>query len=133
MDCEKRMTISVLGALSFTLWLANPALRQSNSELRLKATDPTGLGVRCSVKLASEANQYHQDFLTDDSGALAVNHFPFGIYHVSVEHPGFAPFSGSVEIRSAIPAEYEIKLVVAQLNTAVVVKEEETLVDPHRT
>jgi isopentenyl diphosphate isomerase/L-lactate dehydrogenase-like FMN-dependent dehydrogenase len=76
--------------------------------------------------MASEANQYHQDFLTDNSGALAVNHLPFGIYHVSVEHQGFAPFSGSVEIRSTIPAEYETKLAVAQLNTAVVVKEEET-------
>src|ERR1700757_1076944 len=96
MNCEKRITISMLGAVSFALWLAIPDLGQSNAgELRLKVNDPSGLGVKSSVELASEANQYHQDFLTDDSGALTVNHLPFGIYHVSVEHGGFAPFSGS--------------------------------------
>lgn len=128
------MTIRVLAALTLALWLAISVLAQSNSgELRLKVTDPAGLAVRISVELASEANRYRQDFVTDDSGALTVNHLPFGIYRVSVEHTGFAPFSGSAEIRSAIPVEYEIKLSVAQLNTAVVVKNQETLVDPHRT
>ena len=105
MNCERRMPISVLGALSLALWLAISALGQSNAgELRLKVSDPAGLGVKSSVELASEANQYRQNFVTDDSGALAVNHLPFGIYRVSLEHAGFAPFSGSVEIRSAIPS-----------------------------
>ena len=134
MNCDRRMPISVLGALSFALWLAIPALGQSNAgELRLKVNDPSGLGVRSSVELASAANQYRHDFVTDDSGVLTVNHLPLGIYRISAEHAGFAPFSSSVEIRSAIPREFEIRLAVAQLNTAVVVKEEETLVDPHRT
>lgn len=122
----------VLGILSLTLWLAITAAGQSNAgELRLKVTDPAGLGVKSSITLASEANQYHQSFVTDDFGVVAVNHLPFGIYQLSLDHPGFAPFSGSVEIRSAIPAEYEIKLAVAEMNTAVLVKEQETLIDPH--
>jgi outer membrane cobalamin receptor len=134
MNREKQLTISALGALGFVLWVATAALGQSNAgELRLKVTDPAGLGVRSSVELASESNRYRQNFVTDDSGALTVNHLPFGIYRVLVEHSGFAPFSGSVEIRSAIPMEFVVRLAVAQLNTAVVVKDEQTLVDPHRT
>src|SRR3984893_1775035 len=134
MNCEKQITIRTLGALSFALWMAISVLGQSNQgEMRLKVNDPSGLGVKSSVELASEANQYRQNFVTDDSGALTVNHLPFGIYRVSLEHAGFAPFSGSLEIRSAIPMEFEIRLAVAELNTAVVVKDEETLVDPHGT
>ena len=134
---HKRLTASellALAALSLALWAAIPALGQSNAgELRLNVSDPAGLGVRSTVVLASEANQYRQSFVTDELGALVVNHLPLGIYRVTVEHAGFAPFLGAVEIRSAVPAEYEVKLAVAELNTAVVVKEQETLIDPHRT
>src|ERR1700680_4463752 len=113
MNCERLMPMSALGALSFALWLAIPALGQSNAgELRLKVNDPSGLGVRSSVELASAANQYRHDFVTDDSGVLTVNHLPLGIYHISAEHPGFATFSCSVEIRSAIPRELASGLAV---------------------
>src|SRR6202049_3466280 len=122
MNCEKRITLRTHGALGLVLWMAISVLGQSNQgEMRLKVNDPSGLGVKSSVKLASEANQYRQDFVTDDSGALTVNHLPFGIYSVSVERAGFAAFFGSVEIRSAIPMEFEIRLAVAQMNTSVVV------------
>ena len=122
----------MLSALSFALWLTIPAAGQSNAgELRLKVTDPAGLGVKSSVALTSEANQYRQSFATDDLGTIEINHLPLGIYRISVEHAGFGPFSGSLEIRSAVPVEYEVKLCVAELNTAVVVKEQETLIDPH--
>ena len=111
-----------------------PAAGQSNAgELRLKVVDPAGLGVKSSITLASEANQYRESFLTDDFGGLDVNHLPLGIYQVSVEHQGFEPFSQSIEIRSAIPIESEIKLIMAEVNTAILVKEQETLIDPHRS
>jgi outer membrane cobalamin receptor len=127
-----RLLASVLGALNFMIWLTIPATGQSNAgELRLKVADPTGLGVKSSVAVTSEANQYRRSFVTDDFGILEVNHLPLGIYELSLNHPGFAPFSGSVEIRSAIPVEYLIKLSVAEVSTAVLVKEQETLIDPH--
>src|SRR5690348_18497697 len=106
-----------------------PAAGQSNAgELRLKVADPTGLGVKSSVTLASEANQYRQSFVTDDFGVLDVNHLPLGIYQLSLRQPGFAPFSGSVEISSAMTAEYIITLNVAEVNTTVLVTEQMTLI-----
>jgi outer membrane cobalamin receptor len=107
---------------------------QSNvGELRLKVTDPSGSGVKSSVELVSEANEFRKTFVTDDSGSVAAKRLPFGVYRIQVEQQGFAPFRDSVEIRSAVPAEYHIALVMAAVNTSVTVKDTETLIDPHRT
>lgn len=111
------------------------ALRgQSNTgELRLKITDPAGLGVQSTVELVSEANQFRQTFRTDDAGDFIAKRLPFGVYGIRVQREGFALFSDSLEIRSAMPAEYHVTLNVAAVNTSVVVNDADTLIDPHRT
>src|ERR1700688_507302 len=107
---------------------------QSNvGELRLRVTDPSGSGVKSLIEVVSEANQFRKTFVTDDSGSVAAKRLPFGVYRIQVEQQGFAPFSESVEIRSAVPAEYHIALAMAAVNTSVTVKDTETLIDPHRT
>src|SRR6202166_3167277 len=107
---------------------------QSNvGELRLRVTDPSGSGVKSSVELVSEANEFRKTFVTDDSGSVAAKRLPFGLYRIQVEQQGFAPCSETVEIRSAVPAEYHITLTMAAVNTSVTVKDTETLIDPHRT
>jgi hypothetical protein len=112
---------------------AIPAFGQSETgELRLKVTDSSGLAVKSVVDLVSEANQFHQAFETDDGGNVTAKRIPFGLYRVQVQHQGFASYSDSVEVRSAIPAEYTIKLSVASVSTSVTVKETETLIDPYR-
>jgi hypothetical protein len=111
---------------------AIPVFGQSNTgELRLKVTDAAGLGVKSVVELASEANQFHQAFETDDMGNVTAKRLPFGVYRVQVQLQGFAPFSDSVEVRSAIPAEHTIKLGLAAVSTSITVNETETLIDPH--
>ena len=117
------------------LFLSTASLwAQSNmGELRLKVTDPSGSGVKSSVELVCEANEFRKTFSTDDSGNVAAKRLPFGVYRIQVEQQGFAPFSDSVEIRSAVPAEYHIALTVAPVNTSVTVQDTETLIDRHRT
>ena len=100
-------------------------------ELRLRVTDQAGLGVKSTVQLVSEGNQVRQTLFTDDGGNLVAKQLPFGVYRLEVHHEGFAPFSDSVEIRSAIPAEYHVTLRIALLSTSVTVKDEDTLIDPH--
>jgi outer membrane cobalamin receptor len=107
---------------------------QSNSGvIRLKIVDPTGLGLQTSVELVSEANQFRQSYVTDQAGTLAARNLPFGLYRVDVRRPGFAAYSSVVEIRSAISVELRIQLSVAPNQTAVEVRDSDTLVDPHRT
>jgi outer membrane cobalamin receptor len=107
--------------------------QSESGELRVKVTDPAGLPVPSSVELVSQVNQVRRKFETDAEGNVAAKRLPFGMYHIRVDHPGFAPYSGLVEIRSAIPKEYRVTLGVAPIETVVVVSDAATLLDPHGT
>ena len=101
------------------LW-ALPVLAQSNTgELRLTVTDPSGLGVKSTVELVSEANQYRNTLVTDDHGNLDAKRLPYGIYQVQILASGFARVSESVEIRSALPLDRAIRLKVATVSESV--------------
>jgi len=111
---------------------AVPLCAQSDSgELRLKVTDPAGLGVKSSVQLVSQANQVRKTLFTDEAGNLVAKLLPFGMYRLEVQREGFAPFSSAIEIRSAIPSEYRVTLKIAPMSTSVTVNDADTLIDPH--
>jgi outer membrane cobalamin receptor len=117
-----------------TVLLALPLFAQSNAgELRVKVVDPHGLGVKASITLSSEAAQLHRSLTTGDAGSIAARNLPFGPYRLTVECGGFSPFSGIIEIRSALPTEYLVKLSIAAISTAVNVTAESPLLDPNRT
>jgi hypothetical protein len=110
---------------------ALPLFCQTNSgELRLKVTDPSGLGVETTVQIISEANEYRNTLETGNQGNLDVQRLPFGVYRLQVAQPGFATASASVDIRSSIPTEYTIQLKLSPVNESVTVGAGDTLVDP---
>jgi hypothetical protein len=120
----KRVVICLLLA-------ACPLFAQTNTgELRLKVTDPAGLGVKTTVKITSEANQYHNSLATDEQGNVVAQRLPYGIYSVEVEQPGFAAVSDSIEIRSSVPIEYTIQLKLPSVKESVTVVSANTLIDP---
>jgi hypothetical protein len=113
------------------LLLAIPLLAQTNSgELRLKVTGPDGLPVEASAELSSDALQFHRSFSADDSGLIFARNLLFGSYRLKVQQPGFAPYDGLIEIRSALPTEYLVTLNIAALSTAVQVFAQNTLLNP---
>ena len=113
--------IVVLSALSLLIFVP-PLAGQSNSgELRLKVTDPAGLGVKTTVQIVSRANQYSNTLETNDQGSLDVRRLPYGIYQLQITRPGFADVSEAVEIRSAIPTEYAVRLQLPSVNETVTV------------
>ncbi|HWW13364.1 MAG TPA: TonB-dependent receptor [Candidatus Dormibacteraeota bacterium] len=123
-----------LGVLLLALPLAVPVPAQSNAgELRLKVTGPDNLPLKASVDLSSDALQFHRSFATDDSGQLSVRNLPFGRYRLQVHRESFSSYDGVLEIHSALPAEYIVKLSIAALSTAVNVTAGATLLDPERT
>jgi hypothetical protein len=125
--------VLVLRPLLFLLCAAPLAAQSNSGELRIRVTDPSGLGVRSAVELVCEANQFHKTLMTDDAGDVMAKRLPFGIYRVQIQLHGFAEFVDSVEVRSAIPSEYRAKLSIAAANTSVLVDDADTLIDPHRT
>ncbi len=115
------------------LLFALPLIAQSNTgELHLKVTDPSGLGVKAAVQLVSEANDYQNSLSTDESGVLIAKRLPFGVYRIQIQQPGFAEVSTPVQIRSAVPTHYSIKLTLASVTTSIVVQDSDTLIDPYR-
>ena len=120
--------------LALIFLCASPLLAQSNTgELRIRVTDPSGLGVKSAVEVVSEANQFQKTLTTDGAGDLVVKRIPFGVYRVQINHPGFAEFRDSIEVRSAVALDYTAKLSIAAANTSVLVNDADTLIDPHRT
>ena len=104
------------------LLFATPLLCQTNrGELRLNVIDPSGLGVKTTVQIASRANQYRNALATSDQGYLDVQRLPFGIYELEVEQPGFAAQSQSVEIRSTLPTAVKIQLQMSQAKESIIV------------
>lgn len=127
---RKHPVFILIGLLVFT----SAVKAQSNvGELRLKVTDPSGSGVKSSIELICEANQFRKIYDTDSSGISTARRLAFGVYQIDVHQQGFAAFHDVVEIRSAVPEEFRIALSLASVNTSVTVNDTETLVDPHRT
>ncbi len=112
---------------------ALPVFCQTNSgQLNVKVTDPSGLGLKATVRIASDANQYRIALSTNDQGALIVQRLPYGIYQLKIDHAGFAPFSESVEIHSSIPVTHAIQLKLPAVNETITVSAPNTLIDPDR-
>ena len=111
--------------------IAGTAYGQSTSgELRLKVTDPSGLALKTTVQIISDANHYRNILATNDQGSLNVHRLPYGIYRLEISQPGFAPMSASVEIRSSLVTEYSIQLKLPTVNQSVTVSAADTLIDP---
>jgi hypothetical protein len=114
--------------------LALSAEAQSNAgELRLNVVGPDALPIKASVEISSDALQFHRSFSTDDSGQLTVRNLSFGRYRLQVRRESFSAYDGVIEIHSALPADYVVKLNIAALSTAINVTADATLLDPERS
>jgi hypothetical protein len=122
----KRFAILVL------LFTSSALCQGNHGEVRLKVVDPSGLGVKAAVQIVSEANQYRNILSTNEQGALDVQHLPYGVYQLDVNHPGFAPQSALIEVRSSIPSECTIQLKLPSVRQSVAVSATNTLIDPEQ-
>jgi hypothetical protein len=113
--------------------IGRPLVAQVNTgELRLRVTDATGLGLRATVALSSEANQYFGELTTNADGTVEIKTLAYGVYRLEIQKQGFSCVSNTLEIRSAIPVERTIQLVIARTNTVIEVSDAGTLLDPNR-
>src|SRR6266852_8376514 len=102
-------------------------------ELRLEVHDPHGTAVAPSGELVSEANGVRRSFVAGPEGRYVAQDLPFGVYRLSLQAEGFAPWSDLVEIRSEVPVRVAVTLGVAPVTTKVEVNDSATLVDPYAT
>jgi hypothetical protein len=112
------------------LWLSRAAFCQANQgELQLKITDPHGAAVKAPVRIVSESNHYANLVTADAEGRALLQHLPFGLYHVEVRQPGFAPLLQAFEIQTSIPVHEGIQLMLSAVRQSIEVSAGETLLD----
>src|SRR6266446_389038 len=107
--------------------------QRARGELRLEVHDLHGTAVASSAELVSEANGVHRSFVAGPEGRYVAQDLPFGVYRLSLQAEGFAPWSDLVEIRSEVPVRVAVTLGVAPVTTQVQVNDSATLVDPYAT
>ena len=105
----------------------------NNGELRIKVTDPSGLGVKTTVRITSDANQYRNTLATDAQGDATAQRLPYGRYHLEIHQAGFADVSQTVDVRSSIPTEYAIQLKLPLVTQSINVTAAGTLIDPDQS
>jgi len=129
---SKKMRVIATFALFFSCAL-NARAQRVRGELRLEMHDPHGTALSPSGELVSEANGFRRTFVAGSEGRYVVQDLPFGVYRLSLQAEGFAPWSDLVEIRSEVPVRVTVTLGVAPLTTRVEVNDSATLVDPYST
>ena len=132
MFANKTMRFIGVAALFFLCALSARAQRV-RGELRIEVHDPSGNAVSPNGELVSEANGIRRPFVTGPEGRYVAQDLPFGVYRLSLQAEGFAPWSDLVEIRSEVPVRVAVTLGVAPVTTQVQVNDSATLVDPYST
>src|SRR5258708_36905765 len=112
---------------------ANARAQRARGELRLEAHDPQGAAVSPAGELTSEANGIRRIFVVGADGRHVAQDLPFGVYRLSLQAAGFAPWSDLVEIHSEVPVRVAVTLGVAPVTTQVQVNDSATFVDPFST
>ena len=107
--------------------------QRARGELRIEVRDPQGAAVPTEAELVSDANQFRRIFRVGADGRYLVQDLAFGIYRLSINTQGFAPWSGLVEVRSEVPVRVSVSLGLAPVATQVQVSDSATMLDPSQT
>src|ERR1700757_272793 len=111
-------------AVLFLLCALSVRAQRVRGELRIEVHDPSGNSVSHSGELVSEANGVRRTFVAGPEGRYVAQDLPFGVYRLSLQAAGFAPWSDLVEIRSEVP----VRVAVAPVTMQVQVNDSATLV-----
>ena len=90
-------------AALFCLCAASARAQRVRGELHLEVHDPHGTPVPSPGELVSESNGIRRTFVAGSEGRYVAQDLPFGVYRLSLQAEGFAPWSDLVEIRSEVP------------------------------
>jgi hypothetical protein len=123
------MRLAIL--LTLTALLA-PGQRNAG-EIRLQVIDASGAAVQADARLTGQATDVDRAFSTNADGRYTAKVLPFGPYKLEISRAGFAPYATSVDIRSEHPLDLKVTLGIAQIETALVVRDSDTLIDPNST
>src|SRR5215469_1158395 len=123
----------VLIALLLTILTVAVHAQRARGELRIEVRDSQGAAIACNAELVSQENQFHRSFQIASEGQYLAHDIPFGVYRLSVDAKGFAPWAEVLEVRAEVPTYVAVTLRLTPVTTQVEVSDSSTLVDPERT
>lgn len=95
---------------------------QSTASLQGRVLDPSGTPVAgAAVILSNPAGGFRIERTSGDDGAFAFVNLPFAVYELTATHPGFEARPQPVALRSNIPMEQNVTLVISGVRTSVIV------------
>jgi hypothetical protein len=109
--------------------LCTAEAQMMEGELRVTVLDPSGRTVAAHVELAGRNPQFRTEAQADSDGRVRLQRLPPGVYRLAVTQDGFEAFIDTVEIRSAVPQEKQVKLKIGPLVTEIIVQASAPLLD----
>src|SRR5258708_15339774 len=88
---RKSMRAVGIAAL-FCLCAVSARAQRVRGELLLEVHDPHGTAVSPDGELVSEANGFRRTFAAGPDGRYVAQDLPFGVYRLSLQAEGFAPW-----------------------------------------
>ena len=121
--------VALINAAVLLLLVSPLGAQDRSGELRLAVTDSDGAVLPAHGFLISQASHFQLTFDTAPNGEYIAKQLPLGTYHLTLDHPGFAPYNSLVEIRSQLPQKISVVLSVATVAQTIDVKDSDTLLD----
>ena len=95
----------------------------SSGTIRGSVLDPSGAAIKgASVEIRNPVTGYSATVQTDEQGNFELTNVPYNPYHVSVTAPGFAVSQQEVDVRTPVPMDLKISLIIGTATTSVTVE-----------
>src|ERR1700722_9846054 len=99
-------------------------ISSGSGAVRGSVVDPSGAVIKsATVAIANPVSQYNRTTQTDAQGNFEFDNVPFNNYHASASAPNFQTAHQDLNVRSSVPIELKISLIVGTATESVTVAE----------
>ncbi len=123
------VVLLALGCASGVLSYAQSSSGSSGT-VRGSVLDPSGAAVKgAAVEIQNPVSHYSRATVTDAQGSFEFDNLPFNNYHLSASAAGFQVGVEDVNVRTVVPVELKVNLLLGESKTTVNVESSQDLLE----
>ena len=112
-----RLALVVAGCVAVVLTSAQVG---GSGTIQGTVVDPSGAAIAgATVEIDNPVSQYDQTVKTDSQGTFTFHNVPLNNYHMASTAPGFQNRVQDVDVRSTVPVDVKVSLVIGAASTTV--------------